>query len=143
MLWIRVIFRLVPAAALALICGAADAQSNSDPAESPIHAIARFSGLATNPPPPPDFVREGRPTESQDYEKVFRPYDEPGSNVKSKDDLKAMGDDLQKTDDAHQKLVTDEAATPTPTPAPIVKPAKKTAKKADTPKPTPSPTSQN
>ena len=51
---------LCGAAAYGLAVGAALAQSTDDPPESPIHSLARISGLATQPPPPPDFVKDSR-----------------------------------------------------------------------------------
>ena len=125
------------------LCGlsasTAFAQSANDATESPFHAIARVTGFATTPPPPPDFVRDSRADAPTGWSSVFKPYDEPASKVKSKDDLKAMGDDLQKTGEAHDKLRADAEPTPAPTPTPAAKHQKKIA----APKPTPSTTSAN
>ena len=98
---------LFGAASLVCVASVACAQSANDASESPIHAIARFAGVATVAPPPPDFVRDSRPGASKDYLPVFRPVEEPGSKVKSKDELNAMGQELQKRDDDHQKLLAD------------------------------------
>ena len=98
---------LLGAASLVCVASVACAQSANNASESPIHAIARFAGVATVAPPPPDFVRDSRPGASKEYLPVFRPVDEPGSKVKSKDELNAMGQDLQQRDDDHKKLLAD------------------------------------
>jgi hypothetical protein len=143
------VFGLCSAAAFGLAAGAAfaqsagDAQPASDPPESPFHALARVTGFATTPPPPADFVRESRPDAPTGWSPIFKPYEEPGSKVKSKDDLKAMGDDLQKTGETSDKLRADAEATATPTPTPTPTAAAKPPRKTASPKPTPSATSQN
>jgi hypothetical protein len=130
-------FRLVAGAYCACVASVACAQSANDAPESPIHAVARFAGVATVPPPPPDFVRDSRQGASKDYLPVFRPFDEPGSKVKSKDELNAMGQDLQQRDDDHKKLLADFPAGAAAA-ADDAK-AAAAAKKKPAPKPTSSP----
>ena len=102
----------------------ARAQSHDD--ESPIHALARAVGLAAEPPPPADFVRDSRPTAPLASIPVFSPPVEPTSTVRSDADVKATGAELDKTVKAHDKI---RASAPTPpTPAAKADAKRKTAK---------------
>ena len=85
-------------AALALTAAPALAQ------DSPVRAIAKAAGYATNVDPPPDFVVKSRPAAPAAPVSVFATPDEPPSKVMPKKDLKAMDADLESAGKKHDVL---------------------------------------
>ncbi len=92
------------ALALAVMAVGGRAQSAGDAGKSPLHALARAVGLAAEPPPPADFVRENRPTEPTKEIPVFSKPVEPTSSVRSPTSLKSMDSELDAAAKAHAKL---------------------------------------
>lgn len=76
----------------------------ADDQSSPVHDLAKAIGLATDPPPPPDYVIKSRPTTPPDYVPVFQEPEEPDSPVKSQGDLKKMDADLETVTRRHDAL---------------------------------------
>lgn len=72
--------------------------------ESPVRAVAKAAGYATDVDPPPDFVLKSRPTTPAAPVSVFGTPDEPPSKVMSKKDLRAMDADLESAGKKHDVL---------------------------------------
>jgi hypothetical protein len=72
--------------------------------DSPVRAIAKAAGYATDVDPPPDFVFKSRPAAPAAPVSVFGAPDEPPSKVMSKKDLKAMDGDLESAGKKHDVL---------------------------------------
>lgn len=128
---------LALAAALALTPAGARADDDS-PFVDPLRALAKLGGLATDAPPPPDFIQSSRPKAPQAPIPIFQPPQEPTSTILSKDDLKSLDKDLETTGKKHDAL---RAAFPPSAKAVADAEAARKAKKAKA-APTPSPTPQ-
>ena len=126
---------------VALALAPAAAQADDADFDNPFRALAKLGGLATDTPPPPDFIQSSRPSAPDTPIPIFQPPQEPTSKVMSKDDLKSLDKDLETTGKKHDalraafppsaKAVADAAA---------ARKAKDAAKKAkSTPTPTPTP----
>ena len=72
--------------------------------ESPLRAVAKAAGYATDVDPPPDFVLQSRPAAPPTPMPVFNTPDEPPSKVMSNRDLKALDADLESAGKKHDVL---------------------------------------
>ena len=89
------------AAALAALTLAAEPALGQD---SPVRAIAKATGYATDVDPPPDFVVKSRPAGPPAPMPVFTTPDEPPSRVMSKKEIRAMDADLESAGRKHDIL---------------------------------------
>ncbi len=80
----------------------ADGRANAQ--DSPLHALAKQAGAATDVDPPPDFVLKSRPAEPPAPIPVFTTPDEPPSKALTPLQLKAMDADLDSASKAHDAL---------------------------------------
>ena len=120
----------------------APARADDSVFENPFRALAKLGGLATDTPPPPDFIQSSRPSAPDAPIPIFQPPQEPPSKVMSKDDLKSLDKDLVTTGKKHDAL---RAAFPPSAKAvadaEAARKAKEAAKKAKS-TPIPAPTAQ-
>jgi hypothetical protein len=85
-------------AALAMAAGPALAQ------DSPVRAVAKATGFATDVNPPPDFVVKSRPAGPVAPMSVFSTPDDPPSRVMSRKEIRAMDADLDSAGKKHDVL---------------------------------------
>ena len=86
--------------ALALAMGASSACADG----SVFDSLAKTTGLATDVPPPPDFVVKSRAAAPSAPIPVMGSPEEPPSRVKSEADLKAMDAELESANRKHDAL---------------------------------------
>jgi hypothetical protein len=72
--------------------------------DSPVRAIAKATGYATDVDPPPDFVLKSRPATPPAPMPVFGTPEEPPSKIMSKKEIKAMDADLESAGKKHDVL---------------------------------------
>ena len=90
-----------------VICAAACAFASAgfaQQAESPLKSAMKLFGLATDPPPPADFVVKSRPAGSVDFIPVFQPPPEPAKPAMQDKDLKTLRADLDSVQKQHDAL---------------------------------------
>jgi hypothetical protein len=94
------------ATALAALAVAAHAQDAplAAPSDSPLKAVMKAAGLATDVGPPPDFVLQSRPGQKPDPIPPFTAPPEPPGKAKTPGEVEAIDSDLEAIAKRHDAL---------------------------------------